>query len=296
MANEVTSTVLTDQILTELILPEVMEAVRETSVVLPLCRIQSLENIGTKTASFQRHAAVTVSSITEGTALSNAAYSDTNVTITVAQKGAKLELMDLAIESTVPESLASIGASVVKDVYDDMENTAAALLGGFSNTVGTTTANITVAQAIAALTTLRINMKGAANKAAFVLYPQQVGDLQTAAVGEGSTTAFGPALGRQEVIDLYGANADVLGASCGSILGKPVFQSVHVPTANTGADSAGAVLCAGEALGAAIKWMPKLEMQRAIVNGQPGWAMMAYTAFGVGEILDAAGVSIITDR
>ena len=60
--------------------------------------------------------------------------------------------------------------------------------------------------------------------------------------------------------------------------------------------SALAFLAGNNALGAAVKWMPRVEMQRTIVDGIPGWAIMVHMAFGVVELRDLHGVSIITDR
>jgi hypothetical protein len=87
----------------------------------------------------------------------------------------------------------------------------------------------------------------------------------------------------------------VLASVVGSFMNIPVISSTNVGTANSGADRAGALLVKGEALGAVLKVSPTFELQRTIVDGIPGWAGMAWTAFGVAEKRDSCGVTVLSD-
>jgi hypothetical protein len=295
MANETTSTVLTTQILTELILPQVGEAIREGSVMMPLMKVQSLEGIPTKTASWQFFGAVTTSTITEGTALSNATTTMSEATSAVGQKGSKMLLMDLAVESTVMDTPSIVARDLSAGMLDAFESDACALLDDFTNTAGGTGANCSHTYLIDAIYTLKLNAKGLADdRAAFVLHPRQVADVQIEAAGALSNANPGNA---RLVNTLLGdtANSKVLSSYVGDFMGIPVFSSGHVALNNSDADRGGALFVVGEALGAAVKYMPRIEMQRDINNGQPGTAVLGHFSYGVVELRDSLGVSIITD-
>jgi hypothetical protein len=296
MENETTSTTLTNQIMTELIQSYVAEAIREASVMLPLVDVVDIGNVPTKTASWQFAAGATAAAIVEGTAVANSAWTLTEATATAAQVGVKVELMDLGRRSTVTDIASAVAMDLASACMEKFDTDAAALLGGFSNTVGTSTQDITIANLIAAITKLRIQAKGLANQSAFVLYPQQVADIQTAILS--ASNGLAPALSREGLAAIMGdtVNSAVLGAQVGSFMGIPVFQSVLVPTANVGEDSAGALFAVKRAIGAAMKWMPEIEMQRGVSNGQNSDNLLATMAYGVVELRDALGVSIITDR
>lgn len=296
MSNETTSTTLTTQILTELIQAEIGPAIRNGSIMYPLMKIADISMVPTKTASFQFAAGASASAITEGTAVSNSAWTLTEATIAATQVGVKVELMDLGVRSTVADIVSVVSQDLAAACMDNFDTAAAALLAGFSNTVGTSGSNLTIAQMIIAVTTLKINAKGLANNAVFALYPQQVGDLQTEVVN--ASNGLAPALSRENLVAIMGdtVNSAVLSSQAGSFMGIPVLQSNAVPDDASGANSDGAIFCAGSALGAAIKWMPEIEMQRGVSNGQNSTNILATMAYGVGELRDSLGVTISTDR
>jgi hypothetical protein len=306
MSAEITASVLTNQILTEAIKAEVGEEIRENAILLSLCDIQDIGSIPTLTGSWQQHNAMTVSGITDGTGLSNATYSQDNQTATASGYGVKFVMTDLGLASTVADHKLAIPQSAMMDVVDKMDATVGAALGTFtgaSQNVGSTGVNPTFAIMLSAVTNLKLNAKGFADRGAvFVLHPQQVYDLQTLMTGTFQATALtttqavsmAPIYNKSEYVSLLGEGR-VLSSIVGSFMGIPVLSSTNVATANSGADRAGALLVKGEALGAVLKFAPTFELQRTIVDGIPGWAGMAWCAFAVAEKRDVCGVTVLSD-
>jgi hypothetical protein len=185
-------------------------------------------------------------------------------------------------------------------LLEKYETDACALLAGFTNTVGSTGQALTVAQMASAINILRKNAKVFTQRRqpVYVLYPEQVYDLQIEALSK--TGGLAPALARENIVGLLGDRPgdNLMAAQVGSFMGVPVFSHNLVPAANTNADSAGALFLAGEggALGSCSLWEPSIETQRNAINGMKATAIHAAMAYGVGELRDAFGVSVITDR
>lgn len=282
--------------MTELIQAEVGPAIRENSVMFPLMKVADITNMPTKAASFQFAAGVSASAITEGTAITNTEWTLTEAVATAAQAGVLIELTDLGVRSTVADIVSAVSTDLAAACVDKFDVDAAALMNGFSNKVGTSGSALTLANMLAAITKLRINAKGLASNAVFVLYPEQVGDIQAEVLG--TSTGLAAALSRENLVAIMGdtVNSAVLANQPGSFMGVPVFQSNNVPATDTGANSGGGLFCAGAALGAAWKWAPTIESQRGINNGQISTVLLASVCYGVIELRDALGISIETDR
>ena len=306
MANEITATTLTNQILTELIQAQVGEAIREKSILLPICDVQDISNVPTNTASWQLHNTMTVKTITDGTAIANSAYSQTNVTCAAAQYGVMFTMTDFGLNATVADHSVAIPQNAMADVVQKIDEVIAALLDTFTGTtqqVGTSGSNLTFANCIDAVTNLRTNAQGLAENGVFVLHPRQVGDLMLASEGyyatgltTGQAVSITPLVTRTDFIDIFG-DGKALKSVAGTLLGLPVLQTNLVPLVNTNADRGGALVVAGRfgALGVCMKKLPSVELQRSVSNGIVGWTGIVDSAFNAVELRDLLGVSIITD-
>ena len=76
-------------------------------------------------------------------------------------------------------------------------------------------------------------------------------------------------------------------------MGIDFYQSTNVPTANSASDRAWGVFAKAYALGMGQKWPAKTEIMRwAPIRG---FVVVVSSMYGVGEIVDSAGVEITTD-
>jgi hypothetical protein len=296
MASETTPTSITESILAEMVMAEVEPAIRERSIVFPLCKYIDASASTSLVVNVLRVDGEAIASISEGTALLNSEFTLSEGSITMGAAGVLVEVMDLAAKSSVANVAQVVTQDLIGACMEGMETAACALLGGFSHHVTDSGADITISDLVTALSYLRIYAKGNASSGCFILYPQQIADLQTEMLS--TSTGLSSALTRERIIALFGdsANSSLMAAQVGSFGDLPVFSSTLVPSANSAANSAGALIVPGKALGLAVKWMPEIETQRGISNGQKSTVYHASVAYGVAELVDAYGVSIITDR
>jgi len=200
----------------------------------------------------------------------------------------------------MPYYKAALAKEIARALSDYRDNAAAALLGGFSNTVSDTTNPLTFAMMTTAVTTLNLLAKGSTGDAVFVLYPEQIGDLRATVFD--ATTGLSVANNRTDLINFLGGpdtvspDAGVLKAYQGDFQGIPIFSSSNVPTATAGADSAGAIFLRSGALCGATCWEPELEIASCVANAKSGQQWLGNQCFGVAEYNDSYGVSIISDR
>jgi hypothetical protein len=176
---------------------------------------------------------------------------------------------------------------------------AAALSTGFtgaSQNVGSHNGALSNANVLLAINNINVNAKGLADpsKLCFVLHPAGIHDLRTEATA-GSSAALSPVFGRQGLIDIWGkgVNSAVSAAYKGDLYGVPVLQSTSFVAHTSSEDYTGILLVRGEAILAAIKWMPRIEIQRETNNGRMGTRMLGSFCYGVGEKRDVCGVAIL---
>lgn len=265
-----------------------IEALYETARnVLPFLNRKSIASFESDSERFPKAPALTAAALTDGTDMSNTAYSPTSVTLTVGEVGLMLTLTDLANLSSIAdiELLArEAGMAVAEKLITDIT----ALGSGFSNAVGTSGANLTEQQFRDAKTQLVIRKIPAPYFA--MLYPQQVNDLETSigsSISAAATTGTSP---REVTNDLSMGPALDLGV----LYGVRILSSSTVPTANAGADSAGFMAGARRALAHVEKWAVRPEQERDA--SLRATEVVVTATYAVGETDDAAGVGIITDR
>jgi hypothetical protein len=233
--------------------------------------------------------------IVEATGLSNTALSSDKVTATADQVGIMATVTDFSTEISVIDEMEQFASVLGRSVAEKYETDMAALLGGFSNTTGSTGVDLTAKQFLQALSALEV--RDTVGSVVAVLHPVQTGDLRGDIVptfdAEGTTRT--PRSGREY---FTGGNDSSLVAptyegSVGSLYGTPIWHTSLVATANAGADRAGAVFVRNHCLGMYEIRPPRTELQRDA--SLPGTEIVVTANYGVVEIRDEFGQSIITD-
>lgn len=175
----------------------------------------------------------------------------------------------------------------------------ASLVGGFSVTAGSTGADLTIANFLAALTSLEAGYQSAIGPGAAmaVLHTQQLADLRTA-LGTSASGAMQYQVPAEQLA-IRGSGYR------GNYFGVDLFASGYVRLANSGADRAGGIFVRGAIIWADASQVAEgpdqlvvgnkvlFERQRDARAGITDYVSHSY--FGASEGIDAFGVSIITD-
>ncbi len=277
MANEVTSSIISE--LYSDIVQAAQFTLSEGTVIRPLVR--NYDNTGTPglVAQVPIYPAIAAAGLTDGTDLANTAFNTTEKTITAAEVGAMVTLTDLA-NVTASQDVGSaigrqLGDAMAKKVDDDL----AALFSGFSSSVGSGAAEVSVDLFFSAAATLRNN--NAPGPYVCVIHPYQAYKLKSLLAGNGNTPMNNTDLANEALRTGY----------VGTVAGMQVFESSCV----TG-DSAGAYVGAAfsrDALGIMWKWNAKIEPSRDA--SLRATEIVGTCAYGVGEIIDGYGVGIMGD-
>lgn len=236
----------------------------------------------------------------DGASVANTALSDDKVVVTVGRYSKAYEPSDLARLTDPATGLLSpqmFAQDAVSSAATTLTSLVANVTDGFTNTVGSSGVDLSIANFLAAIQTLEVNKVPGPYLA--ILHPQQIGDLRAAiASTSGGAIQWLPA--SQEQIQILGSGYR------GQWMGVDLFSTAHVPTANAGADYAGGMFGRG-----AVCWADAsiqtdgdpnmilvggkilLERERTARAGLTAYVSHAY--YGVSKGQDLAGVSVITD-
>jgi hypothetical protein len=292
MANETTTTTLTELVNSSYIERLILDYAIDEVVIAPHCLVSDLAGKASKVADFSVWVKDSAADITEATAMSNTALETTRVQVTAAQVGILREITDLVVATNIHGS--GLYDSVVQDgaqlLADALENDLAAEFANASGSVGTSGTDMSVADFVSAMSTL--NTAKAKGLKVCVLHPTQVGDLQ-ASIAASSATIFGNESVSQSLLDAG------QGAYVGNLFGVDIWYSSHGPSANMGADVTGAMFISSpsrpknSAYGIAQLWLPKVKQETSAANTSE---LLGITmCYGVGEISDFNTVQIVTD-
>lgn len=308
MANETTTTTANDTYFASFVDRNIREEQRPWSVMRPL-----LAQAGPHPALVYNWPTQTdpgaAADITEGVPLTNTALSTGVASATIAQNGMLATVTDLlsSVQYAGGSSESWFAEVLARSVKEEFEVTAAALLGGGSNTTGTSGSDLTLAQWAEAVN--QLEGRDVVGPLCAVLHPVQLGDLRS---GSGNTPGgilpgyaanqtgmefVGSSNFKQTIMDDLG-NPQAL---AGHLLGVDIYVTSAVATANSGADRAGAIFRKGSALGVYWAsnprgggiWDMMTETHRAL--DLPGTQIAVTSAYGVAEILDREIESVITD-
>lgn len=313
MASEITTTTLDDLTNATLVEPVIIHALSEQPGLYRFCREFNLigkpalaAKIPTETswwgsADDDGVGIDTEFNATEATALSNTAVSTGSVTCTPAEYGVAHAITDNVAEDSVPiEFVTGQSMRMLHVLSLAMDDDFLALFAGLSNSVGTTTVDITVAQLIAAQQGLRT--RGAvADALVYILDNQQVLDIETALIA-GTGVQFALAADRVLGYDRAPDNGMSTSRNVMTFRGVPVYASGLTDTANAGADVVGACFCPSTAandasgsttFGMAWKRLPRFETQRQAKLRATDMVMTCRAGFV--ELQDGSGTKIVTD-
>lgn len=236
----------------------------------------------------------------ETASASNVALTDASADITIARFALRREISDLAnMTDSVGLTAERLAADMVGGYEMAVTNAICDTIDGFTATAGTTGVDLSVDDFFSALFTLE--QASVRTPYVSVLHPVQVTDLQNSIRAEGGALQYIAAT--QEMLAAKGQGF------AGSFLGVDIFKSSKVPTANGGADRAGAMMGYGavgmaegsvrpiSALSGALQFpagtVIAVEYERSSATALTAITGNAY--FGVALLQDAMGVSIISD-
>ncbi len=329
MANETTSTSWTSQILSEALADRALPAAGHPKfVALNLINIDSIDGEASKVRKYAKLTDLgAASSATEGTALSTNTVlaRDTALSVTPTEAAAIMsEVTNQAVRRKVPgmpsnavqalfengttqQLVAALGEDaerLARACMETAEDTVLDSLGTFSNTVGTSGSDLTIAQLVEAQYTLK-TLEAPHEDWVYCLTPNQIYEAQLA-LGVTSGGIGGSVWFQQADASMVNANTDAnMNGFRGSFMGVPMYECSHSirTTANAAADVAGALMLRGRGTpdGGQIGGI-------VLVEGAPLYfatdfdilgraiTITCIYEFATAEVNDSFGVSIITDN
>ena len=249
----------------------------EQSLMLGLVTQYNIGAQAGKTIQVPKYPAIAAADLTEGTDMTSTTVSTSSVSVTVGEVGAQVLLTDLAAMGA-GNPAEELGTVLGNAIATKMDTDLIALFDGFSGSIGTAGAEITVADLFKAAATLRANkVTGVINA---VVHPYQAYQLKA-----NLTNTFANPNGG----DLQ--NEAMRNGYVGTIAGINVYESANVSI--DGNDDAKGAVFAPEALAIAMKRDFQIEPQRDASNR--AFELNATAIYGVGELDDSFGVEVLSD-
>ena len=283
MADEVTSSIVSE--LYSNIVQSALYTYSEQAVIRPVVRNYDMTGTPGLTAQVPKYPAIAASDLTDGTDLtSNTAFNTTSVTMTAAERGARITLTDLAKESAQEDVAAAIGRQLGEAMVNKVDGEIAALFPSFSNRVGAAGDGITAETIFKAVGQLR--SQNARGQVFVVLHPFQAMDLKIQLAGAGNTNMANP----PQV-----GNTVLTSGVVGSIGGAIILESNNVgkDTNDSVSGTGNFVGCAftQDAIGYMVKRNIRVENQRdASLRADEIIGSMAYAT---AELFDEYGVGVL---
>jgi len=252
----------------------------ERTVIRPLVRNYNMVGSPGLVAQIPKYGTIAAAAVAEGTDLSTPTTFSTDViTVTASEIGVNVSLTDIAREGAAEDVAAAIGRQIGDGMANKVDQSLAALFEGFSNTVGSGAAEITVDDIFKAAATLRAN--NAPGPYVCILHPYQAFQLKKVLAGNGNTPMNNTDL----------ANEALRSGYVGQVAGMQIFETTNVTGPSAGG-FVGAAMSA-DAIAYMVKRDMRIEEQRdASLRATEYVGSMAY---GVSELFDAYGVGIIAD-
>jgi N4-gp56 family major capsid protein len=281
-----TTTTYNDTVYSAIIADMVLDALMATVVTPPLLRHFDLRNQASKSVDVPKADKFTAAAVAEGTELANTALTTAKATGTAGEVGIMATVTDVLEVSDIPAAHGARLRQLGRSLGDKLDVDICGILDDFSNTVGTTTVDLAVTDILSAIYTLEA--ADAPKPYVGVLHPVQINDLRVAL--ESNANAPFQSQGIRAGTNELGPAGN---GFAGEWFGIPLHFSTNVVTANAAADRAGAIFSRNYALGMVEKWAAKIvPMYWPPIRG---WVLVATANYGVFEIEDSAGVSVITD-
>ena len=288
--NPTTTTQYDDTSYAAIITDDVYDALMATVVTPPLLDNFDIVNAASKAVQIPKADKFTAAAVAEGVELANTPLTTTKVTLTASEIGIMATITDVLEVSDIPAAHGARLRQLGRSLGDKMDIDICALFSGFTGTIGATTVDLDLAVVLDGIYQLEVNDVSNHGSLVAVLHPVQISDirkdLETASAAI-YTTGSGNA--REGLSQLNKSQAGYFG----EWFGIDFFQSTNVPTATAGADRAGGLFIRNYALGMVKKWDARVETLRwAPIRGV---VLVATAMYGVGEVEDLAGLTVLSD-
>ena len=206
-----------------------------------------------------------MSSIADGSAVSNTALTESGVNVTVARHALQYSISDLAnLTDSVGLNVARLAESMVQSTLMTATSLICNVCDDFVTTVGASGVDMSVDDFYSAQ--FALTLASVPGPYLCVLHPRQLADFQASLRAEAGPSQYVAAT--QEMLNIHGQGL------AGVFNGVQIFVSSKVPTANAGADRAGCMMGYG-AVGMA--------------EGSP------YAIVGAGGIVQPAGTPLVVE-
>ena len=276
----------TDTVYSAIIADMVLDALMAAVVTPPLLRHFDLRNQASKSIDVPKADKFTAAAVSEGVELGNTALTSDKATGTASEVGIMATVTDVLEVSDIAAAHGARLRQLGRALADKLDVDITALMGSFINTVGEQDTDLTVANLLACI--FQLESENAPKPYVGVLHTVQISDIRTA-LESNSNAPFRSSGIRAGTNEL--GPADV--GFAGEWFGLDLYFSTNVATANSEASRAGAIFSRNYALGMVEKWAAKIvPMYWPPIRG---WVLVATANYGVFEIEDNAGVSLITD-
>lgn len=245
----------------------------------------------TRITSTQTMTAVTNGS-SEADAITPVAVTSTNATATPAAKCAAILASWVQLLGGPNEFAAEIPKIMARASAQLLDVDIATLGIAFGNTVGTTGNPLTLATLQDAVTLHQRIALGVDQRSWIVLHTYALGNARQDALANQSTL-----LVQRDVVDIFpGAGRAMSDNMQGTFNGLPVFKTTLVQDIN-GTSDHGSFICAEDyALGGALMMQPTTNVYDQGVNHKPATSWFHALIYGLIEVKDEGGVTIISDH
>lgn len=249
----------------------------EQSLMSGLVTRYDIGSVAGKTIQVPKYPAIAAAALTEGTDMTSTTVSTSSITVTVAEVGAQVLLTDMAAYGA-GNPAEELGTVLGNAIATKMDSDLIGLFAGFSGSIGSAGAEMTVANLFKAAATLRSNKVTGAISAVFhpfVCYQIKANLTNTFANPNGGDAQ----------------NAAMVNGYVGTIAGIDIYESANI--AVDGSDDSVGCVFAPEAMALAMKRDFNIEIQRDA--SMRGFELNATAAYGVGELDDSFGIKVIAD-
>ena len=282
MANETTSTTLAGS-LPRLVVGGVVEA-HNNLVIFPRIRASTLGQGQGTTGRYSIMSTLAVADVTEGTDMSNTAVSHAAIDITVAQRGIKVSITDVASRGSA-FGLEGVLQNVIRQVTQDVDAKIAALFAGFTtnNVAASTMTSSLLFQALGKVLAGTGNMALNSPDITAALHTTQYTSLNDDLAANGTPLSDTPIM------------QGVAAGTLKSLYGIALAPTGMVPVAASSGTKSGALFFR-DALGAVVQWATRpVTLVHPDVGGGPGVIASVTHSTGFAELVDAYGCQIESD-
>ncbi len=284
MANEATSATGSsgELVAAEIVSRLIIDAAYAGAIMPPLVRVADISADSTLTVEFPKWPLLTASDLTEAADMGNSAVNTASTIITADEAGIMITVTDMLLNGAGLGGLEPFAEELGKALANKIDTDLLSAVSNFTNSVGTSGANLIEANFLSAIYTLELgNAKG---PFVAVLHPYQVNNLRTAIAGTTGAVWGGAS-----------APASDIGA-LGSLYGVDIVQSTNCASVNVNADRQGVMMPFGNQSGLAyvLKVGAKTELQRDASLRATEIVVTAVYGHGCVNAAANGGVKIIT--